>query len=375
MDQVLPIDAAEGAQERRALRAEPSEEMWSLITDAATFDCTNDQTLADLTEDISCNFQSAIIARTTDRGSASDVAQSRSQSNEASPADSDARFLKISTSSVQLKRDGSPPVEPMTIRNDYRSSNSGSRPNGCDDSTAYFLPLRTSPELDAANECLLMLFLQLGHLLEPSQHVPLIQYIQHQKVNFLCAENFADTAYFQEVAQELSSTVAALNAHAHAHAHAHVQKKAAAIQAKPAEAAANSKAFNAETEQFIKAEIARQNGNREQFAQAFLRQLLRFKEKWNNEEFLLPYVKPSSHLLQVKKVKHSLILAKDFGKTEDYRLRVESLEKPESESAQRRAEERMQSEYGAFLQKQESERAAFDHGCRRALTVFMHQRE
>jgi hypothetical protein len=150
--------------------------MWSLTTDAATFDCTDDQTLADPTEDIFCNFQSAIIARTTDRGSASDVAQSRSQSNDPSPADSDGRRLKTSNSPVQLKRGGSPPVEGVSIRDDYRSSNSGSRPNGCDHSTADFPPLRTSPELDAANECLLMQFLQLGHFPEPSQRIPLIQY-------------------------------------------------------------------------------------------------------------------------------------------------------------------------------------------------------
>jgi hypothetical protein len=185
----------------------------------------------------------------------------------------------------------------------------------------------------------------------------------------LCAEKLAEAAYFQEVAQQLSSAVAALNAHAH------VQKKAAAIQAKPAEAAANIKAFNAETEQLIKAEIARQNEKRGQLAQAVFRQLVRFEEKWNNEEFLLRYVKPSSHLLQVKKIEHSLILAKDFGKAEDDRLQVESLEKAESESAQRRAEEGMQSEHRAFLQKQESERAAFDCAYRRALTVFVHQRE
>jgi hypothetical protein len=57
MDQVLPIDAAEGAQERRASQAEPSEDIYSVTTDAATFDCADDQTLTHPTEDIFCNFQ------------------------------------------------------------------------------------------------------------------------------------------------------------------------------------------------------------------------------------------------------------------------------------------------------------------------------
>jgi hypothetical protein len=99
---------------------------------------------------------------------------------------------------------------------------------------------------------------------------------------------------------------------------------------------------------------------------------MRFEDKWNREGFLMRYAKPSPYLLQIKKIKRSFVMAKDFERAELYRRQVAALEKEESQAAQERAERGMKLQHQKLLEKQQTEVEAFERVRAHQKAVFEH---
>jgi hypothetical protein len=114
---------------------------------------------------------------------------------------------------------------------------------------------------------------------------------------------------------------------------------------------------------------------RRQIDQQHEQELIRFEDKWNNEDFLLRFAKPSGFLLEVKKIERTLVISKDFEKAESYRKQAAALELAESGSAQQRAEREMKICHERLLQRQAIELDFFEDACLRAKFRFNAQRE
>jgi hypothetical protein len=102
--------------------------------------------------------------------------------------------------------------------------------------------------------------------------------------------------------------------------------------------------------------------------------LAAFEDKWNDEEFLRQFAKPSSHLLALKRVERSLVLAKDFDRAEAAKKEVARLEKEESFEAQKRAEGEMKKRQVRLLEKQAAEKHLCLEAAEKAMVVIESER-
>jgi hypothetical protein len=78
-----------------------------------------------------------------------------------------------------------------------------------------------------------------------------------------------------------------------------------------------------------------------------------FEEKWENPGTLLPFQKPSSVLLQVRKMQKAFALANEFAEARKFRLSGERMIKDESREANKKAALAMQSEYETMIEHHE----------------------
>lgn len=100
--------------------------------------------------------------------------------------------------------------------------------------------------------------------------------------------------------------------------------------------------------------------------QAEMRQ---FEEKWNNEDFLRRFSKPSSSLLQLKAVERSMVIAKMFDEAKVVKSRAEQLEKQETRNQQNRAEQEMKVERTRLLERQKKEKQGLKEKCDNLLNI------
>jgi len=101
----------------------------------------------------------------------------------------------------------------------------------------------------------------------------------------------------------------------------------------------------------------------------------RFEEQWTKPETLLPYSKPSSKLLQMRKMQKSLAIAHDFEGAKRMKIACEELQNNESVKAERKVEIAMKSQYQALLDKQEKEIKCLIKNGERKLALLESQRE
>jgi hypothetical protein len=148
-----------------------------------------------------------------------------------------------------------------------------------------------------------------------------------------------------------------------------------ALEVRLADAVERVDAFNRETERLIAEEMLRHDEKRAGLARAHEHDLVEFEDRWNDEEFLLRFAKPSTHLLQIKAVERSLILQKDLERAEAYRVQVAQLEKAESAAAQERAEAEMRRQRAALLVRHDAEKMALKELCERGMRIIVTQRE
>lgn len=98
-------------------------------------------------------------------------------------------------------------------------------------------------------------------------------------------------------------------------------------------------------------------------------EMRQFEEKWNNEDFLRRFSKPSSSLLQLKAVERSMVIAKMFDEAKVVKSRAEQLEKVETKQKQNRAEEEMKVDRKRFLDRQKKEMTSLREKCDNLLII------
>jgi hypothetical protein len=240
---------------------------------------------------------------------------------------------------------------------------------GCDHSVSHLPPLVDDPARDAMNELLLDRFLKNGALPIPENRMSLVQFVQRQKVNAVCVSNFVEARRLQELSRRLLHAISSTTAHDY------TQSRIDSVEEKLKDVTALIDGFHRETVELGRDLTKDQRNRRKDLDKHHEEELNQFEDKWNREEFLMRFAKPSSYLLQVKKIERSLVMAKDFEKAELYRKQVASLEKEESVLAQHRAEREMKIQHQKLLDKQQIEVEAFERTCEQQRLVFLHDRE
>ena len=263
------------------------------------------------------------------------------------------------------------PVKGMTVKDDYKPPTIKSpRSIPGEIAIAQLPPLATDPDKDAESERMLKKFRDRGIVpAESDLRAQLQQYIQRQKVNSLCKNKFTEAAKYQELARKLTQAIEQAGSKDMA------KQRLEVLQQKLSIAREKVVAFEVETKRLLKEEAEKQKQKKYALEEQQDEELGAFEDKWNDQEFLAKFAKPSGKLLALKKTERSLILAKDFEKAEGYKTQVEELEKEESENAQVRAKTEMKQQYQRLLQKHENERTALAASSQKAIELLQHDRE
>jgi hypothetical protein len=211
-------------------------------------------------------------------------------------------------------------------------------------------------------------FVERNIIPEPEYRTQVIQYIQRQKVNAICASRFAQAGELQQISQRLVQAIAAVNSEGH------VGVRVYSLEDKLAETVERIKEFHKETLRIVKEESRRWEDKKYEIDKKHAQELALFEDKWNDEEWLRQFAKPSSHLLAVKKIERSLVLSKDFERAEAAKRQVMRLEKEESSMAQKRAESEMKRQQQRLLEKHAADGRVFVDMAEKAIVAIESER-
>lgn len=235
-------------------------------------------------------------------------------------------------------------------------------------SVTHLPPLETTPELDEMSKRMLERFESKRKLPDPEHYAQVLQYIQRQKVNSVVSNDFVSAGRYQTLSQKF---MAAINS---THVNESQKKKLDLLEEKLEITNSKLRNFHSETDQLIKNERYKLTDKRTQLINIHQETLNNFEDHWNDEDFLIKYARPSSNLLQTKKIERSFVLVKDFEGAENCRKKVAELEKLESQQAQKRARSEMEKQYKKLTAKQDAEIDAFDDYARSQLELMSKDR-
>jgi hypothetical protein len=235
-------------------------------------------------------------------------------------------------------------------------------------SVEHLPPLTTNPEQDSLCDALLKQYIRKGVLPEVEQRMPLVQYIQRQKVNAVCASRFAEAGILQQISQKILQAIALANSEGH------YGVRVYSLEDKLVETVEKIKVFQKETARIVKEEQKRWRDRRHELDEKHLRELSVFETKWNDEEFLRQFAKPSSHLLSLKRTERNLVLSKEFERAEEAKKEVVRLEKEESVEAQKHAEYEMKKQQIRLLERQVTEARALADAADKAILAMESER-
>jgi hypothetical protein len=270
--------------------------------------------------------------------------------------------------SAPVDGDEPPPAEGeagMTVHDDVTPPPM----NCCVHSVSHLPPLVTSDETDGISEYLLANFLESGAIPNVDRRLQLIQYLQRQKVNALCINNFVEARRLHSVLQDFQRVLL------RARTQDFHEQRLEALQAKQRDAAERLAQFREETDAMMHEEDQFLAERLLQLSNQHAEQLNNFDKRWNNPDYLLRFAKPSSYLLQIIKIERSLVLSKDLEQAEFYRAKVAQLEKEESEAAQRSAEAKMRAQHVRIIARHEAEVSALKEQGVKSLELLRSQRE
>lgn len=230
-------------------------------------------------------------------------------------------------------------------------------------------PLENSCDTDSECEKELKLFQKNGSIPDPSQQQRLIHYIQRQKVNAIVSNNFREASKLQTTFQNL---ITAIN---ESQVHDTLKIRIDEIEKKILETTEKINEVNKETKSAISTERSNLNQKRDEILFNQETELDQFERKWNDEEFLRKFTKPSSTLITKQSIQHSYILIKDFDKAEKLQNEIESMEKLESKEAQNKAETEMQKEQKKLIDKHQNEIDFFNEFSKRQIDIVKNRNE
>lgn len=226
-----------------------------------------------------------------------------------------------------------------------------------------------SSDQDSIFEKQLALFQKNGSIPDPSQHQGLIQYIQRQKVNSIISNNFKEASKLQSTFQNL------INAINESQVHDTLKTRIEEIERKVIETNQEIEELNRETKSAIIFERYNLDQKKDEIIQNQETELDQFESKWNDEEFLRKFTKPSSSLIAKQSLQHSYVLMKDFDRAEELKNEIESMEKSESRVAQNKAENEMLKEQKKLIEKHQNEIDSFNQFSKRQIDIIKSRQE
>ena len=171
-------------------------------------------------------------------------------------------------------------------------------------------PLENSDQ-DSIFEKQLALFQKNGSIPDPSQFQGLIQYIHRKKVNSIISNNFREASKLQSTFQNL------INAINESQVHDTLKTRIEEVERKIIETNHEIEELNQETKSAINSERYNLDQKKDEIIQNQETELDQFESKWNDEEFLRKFTKPSSSLIAKQSLQHSYVLMKDFDRAEE----------------------------------------------------------
>ncbi|EAY19452.1 hypothetical protein TVAG_101700 [Trichomonas vaginalis G3] len=95
----------------------------------------------------------------------------------------------------------------------------------------------------------------------------------------------------------------------------------------------------------------------------------KFEEKWSTPEAVIPYSKPSSKLLQLKRMQKAMALNHEFAKAKAFKQQAEEMQKEEAAVGSKQAAEVMKTQYKTLLEQQQRQLECFNEKCERKIRV------
>lgn len=121
------------------------------------------------------------------------------------------------------------------------------------------------------------------------------------------------------------------------------------------EAKLSQKEIESHYDEIINQQKDEEMHRREQLQQTHDDEIQRFQEYWQSPEAMIPFAKPSVELLQIRKMQKAYAIAHDFTGAKMMKTKAESLQKIETQEAQKRAFTTMKIEYEQLLEKHRKE--------------------
>ncbi|OHT12986.1 hypothetical protein TRFO_16937 [Tritrichomonas foetus] len=127
---------------------------------------------------------------------------------------------------------------------------------------------------------------------------------------------------------------------------------------------------NAEWDQVLKSFKEEQKKMRKVLLKQHQEEQIKYEEKWAEPNMMIPFNKPSSQLLQLRKQQKSLALTKKFTEAKALKAKADQLQKLEAADAEKRAIAAIRNGYQILLDKQKRELECFDEHERRSYTYI-----
>jgi len=239
-------------------------------------------------------------------------------------------------------------IESDTIRF-YSGSKPPSRAFSRVTSIRKLPPLVTSPELDSENNTMLKDFMEKGKIPLFELRERLFQHIQRCKVNALVDDKYDRAAKLQILSQKLLDQLLASDT---------TEKNNGTIEilsAKLGEIEKRIDEENMRTDHLVSQAISNFKNKQEALLKKHENEILIFEDNWNDPLFLKPFAKPSQQLIKLKSVEQKLVIQKLFNRAEETKKMIEQMENQESEIAQKKAYEIMETQKEKLLEKHKQE--------------------
>lgn len=198
---------------------------------------------------------------------------------------------------------------------------------------------------------------------------PLLHYIHRQKVNAIVEGDYDKAEDLEETARKISNVM-----HCSNDSSFFDQRLKAAeerLEAAKNELYIMNKKWNermVQEEELFKKSVYLLDDQQEN-------ELKQFETKWNSEEWLRKYSKPSAKLLQYRSIERSMAIAKMYSEAKTIRSRASIVENSESHEQQRRANLDMSIERKKLMEKHEQELNTKKDHYEKHLGILQRQRD
>lgn len=126
-----------------------------------------------------------------------------------------------------------------------------------------------------------------------------------------------------------------------------------------------------EWDELLKSYKERQQNERLKLIEQHKEEQDKFSEKWAQQSTLIPYKKPSSQLLQLRKMQKNLALTKNFSEAKSIKQKADELQRIETIEAEKRIKQAIWIGHQTLLEKQKKELDCFDEHTQRTCDFIL----